>query len=58
MVLSCNMFCQGFSVVVEKLQYKSANIFIMKKLAHIKCGVIVESMNAIFNMKILDLDES
>ena len=33
MVLSSNMFCHGFSVIVEKLQHKSCNIFITKKLA-------------------------
>ena len=54
MVLSCNIFCQGFSVIVEKLQHKRYNnIFFIKKLAHIKRDVIIpfeiifESVNLI-----------
>ena len=32
MVFSCNMFCQGFSALVEKVIHKNCNIFIIKKL--------------------------
>ena len=32
------MFCEGFSVIVEKF-----NVFILKKLAHIKWDVIIPS---------------
>ena len=32
MAFSCNMFCQGFSVLIEKVIHKNCNIFIIKKL--------------------------
>ena len=40
MVLSCNMFCQGFSVIVKSCIISSYdNTFIIKKLAQIKWDV-------------------